>query len=208
LIHSPDLLDPDFPYRSTPLFLINGEEQLMHERRFQADVNILRSPQRMSRLEVSRVVQSCQYAFAPRSVLDVGTGSGIFAEAFAAQGLVVAGIDVNPEMIDVAQSFVPQGVFKIATAENIPDKDKAFDLVFLGLVLHETDSPLQALQEAHRVARTGAAVLEWPYREEEFGPPLAHRLPPTQVTNLANYAGFREVELLAMTDLVLFLLHF
>ena len=70
-----------------------------------------------------------------KSVLDVGVGSGLFAEAFAQHGLEVAGVDVNPEMIVAAKRFVPKGDFRESTAEALPYPDASFDLVFFGLAL-------------------------------------------------------------------------
>ena len=112
----------------------------MHERRFHADIKSLRSPERMALMEVEKVVELCLEGIQAQNALDVGTGSGIFAEAFAARGLVVAGIDANPEMVKTAKGYVPQGKFKLAPAEAVPYPDKSFDLVFLGHVLHETDN--------------------------------------------------------------------
>ena len=165
---------------------------------------MLHAPDRVKLLEVERVTKLCLEAFVARTVLDVGTGTGLFAEAFAAQGLEVTGIDANPEMIGAALSYVPQGHFQEALAESIPFADNEFDLVFLGLVLHETDDSLKALQEARRVARLGVAVLEWPYREEDHGPPLAHRLKPETVTSLAQTVGFQNIDTLALTQMVLY----
>ena len=71
--------------------------------------------------------------------LDIGTGTGVFAEAFAARGLQVAGVDASADMIALARGFVPQGRFEVAPAEALPFADQTFDLVFLGLVLHEAD---------------------------------------------------------------------
>ncbi len=131
---------------------------------------------------------------AVESVLDAGTGTGIFAEAFANNGLVVTGIDTNAELLLHAREYAPGARFEEAPAEQLPFDDGAFDLVFLGHVLHETDDPLAALREARRVARQRVAILEWPYREQPYGPPLAHRVAPAKVIELATRAGFSQVE--------------
>jgi len=176
----------------------------MHERRFQGCLERLRSPDRVARLEVERVVTLCLEGIAARTMLDVGTGTGLFAEAFVAQGLEVTGIDANPDMIEAAPLYVPGGQFKLAPAETIPFPDAAFDLVFLGLVLHEADDALQALREARRVAGMRVAVLEWPYEEEEHGPPRADRLGVEQIEAMALAAGFRQVEALPLVHMVLY----
>jgi ubiquinone/menaquinone biosynthesis C-methylase UbiE len=176
----------------------------MHEKRFNGKVERLRAPERVARLEVERVVSLCLEAADLRSVLDVGVGSGLFAEAFAHHGLEVAGVDVNPQMITAARQFVPDGDFRESTAEELPYPDASFDLVFFGLVLHESDEPLKVLQEAQRVSRQRICILEWSYQEGEFGPPLAHRLNPTEIANLARQAGFANLESIPLTQLAFY----
>jgi len=181
-------------------------EGMEHEKRFAGDISRLRAPERVELLEVGRVVDLCLENVQTGSVLDVGTGSGLFAEAFAGRGLTVAGVDVNPEMLEAARHFVPGGDFRPGTAEALPCPDRAYDLVFLGLVLHESDETLKALQETRRVARKRVAILEWPYREQPFGPPLAHRLNPDELTGLFQKAGFRTWKKADLSDTVLYLL--
>jgi ubiquinone/menaquinone biosynthesis C-methylase UbiE len=176
----------------------------MHERRFAGSAGMLHSPDRLALLEIERVVDLCLEAFPAGSVLDVGTGTGLFAKGFAARGLNVAGIDVNPTMIEAARRLVPQARFRHAPAEAIPYDDGAFDLAFLSLVLHEADDRPQALREARRVARLGVAVLEWPFRQAEYGPPLAHRLRPDEIVALAHKVGFSRIETLPLSHLVLY----
>jgi len=116
----------------------------------------------------------------------------------------VAGVDVNPEMIVAAKRFVPKGDFRKSIAEELPFPDASFDLVFLGLVLHESDEPFKVMQEARRVSCQRVCILEWSYQEEEFGPPLAHRLNPTQIADMVQKAGFANLESIALTHLVLY----
>ena len=51
------------------------------------------------------------------NVLDIGTGTGVFAEMFSEHGLKVSGVDVNPEMVAGAHRYVPGGDFHVANAE-------------------------------------------------------------------------------------------
>jgi ubiquinone/menaquinone biosynthesis C-methylase UbiE len=127
-------------------------------------------------------------------ILDVGTGTGIFAEAFVAKGLEVAGIDANGVMLDVARRLVPEAEFKQARAEAIPYGHGEFDLSFLGLLLHETDDPVQALREARRVSRSRVVVLEWPYVQDDHKPPLERRLSVERILDIAKQAGLEHVE--------------
>jgi ubiquinone/menaquinone biosynthesis C-methylase UbiE len=178
---------------------VTGEEE--NERRFHGGAERLRSPDRIARLEVGRVVALSLEGLAVKTVLDVGTGAGVFAEAFLEAGASVTGNDINPELLAVARNHVPGAIFLEAPAEKIPFADGSFDLVFLGAVLHETDDPLKALQEARRVAKARVAVLEWPYREEEAGPPIHHRLKPERIEDLALKAGFKSVERAALAHM-------
>jgi ubiquinone/menaquinone biosynthesis C-methylase UbiE len=176
----------------------------MNERRFHGQIERLRSPGRLLLLETERVVDTCLEGMTARNVLGIGVGSGVFAEAFAARGLDVTGIDINPDMVDVAQRFVPNGHFQVAAAEAIPYPENTFDLVFLGHVLHEADNALKTLTESRRVARLSVMVLEWPYREEQVGPPFAHRITPDMVTQVAYQAGFPYCQEIALTHMVLY----
>jgi ubiquinone/menaquinone biosynthesis C-methylase UbiE len=146
---------------------------------------ILRSPQRQERLEVQRVVELSLAGADIDSVLDIGTGTGLFAEAFASAIKDVAGIDSNPEMIGHAMELVPSVRFKLGSAEEIPFVDDAYDLVFLGHVLHETHSLSSTLLEAKRCSKKRVVVLEWPYMDEEVGPPIERRINPEKITKIA-----------------------
>ncbi len=171
-----------------------SEDTVTHERRFHGDADRLRAHDRIELMEVPRVVALSLDGVATANVLDVGTGTGVFAEAFAAMGLAVTGIDTNADLLAIAHGFAPAAQFREAAAEEIPFLDGSFDLVFLGHVLHETDDPLAALREARRVARSRVAILEWPYRDELHGPPLAHRVSPATVADLAVRAGLPQPE--------------
>lgn len=154
----------------------------------------MRAPERLALMEVERVAKLATEGLPQGEALDVGTGTGVFAEALANLGWSVSGVDANPELLKLAAHHVPTAHFRQAPAEDLPFETSAFDLVFLGHVLHETDDPVAALMQSRRVARHRVAVLEWPYRDEEHGPPLEHRLAPDIVLKFAQQAGFSGVE--------------
>ncbi|HNR67294.1 MAG TPA: class I SAM-dependent methyltransferase [bacterium] len=159
------------------------------ERRFSGEAARLRSAERVARLEPERVVAYSLQNLHITSVLDIGTGTGLFAEAFSAAGTAVTGIDVRSDLLAVAQQHLPEGRFVNALAEFLPFDDKSFDLVFLAHVLHEADDLSQALREAARTARRRVVIVEYPYRQEESGPPLEHRLPGDRIESLAAAVG-------------------
>ena len=178
----------------------------MNKHRYQGDIERLRYSERLARLEVGRVIALTLDSETIQSVLDIGTGTGVFAEAFMKHGLKVIGLDANPKMLEVARQHIPSISFHEGVAETLPYKDNAFDLVFMGLVLHETDDSLQALQDAARVARTRIAILEWAYREEEFGPPLDERINGEEMDKLAHQVGLLVARNLPLEHLMLYLI--
>ena len=175
----------------------------VHGHRFDK-VERLRTPERLERLEVGRVVDLVLDGVHAQTGLDVGTGSGIFAEEFDRRGLAVTGIDANAEMLHSARQHVPEGNFLQVIAEDLSFADNAFDVVFLGLVLHETDDLLKAMEEAHRMARVCVAVLEWPYQAEAFGPGLEERLRREDMELLGKQAGMGPIEVLPLQRLALY----
>jgi ubiquinone/menaquinone biosynthesis C-methylase UbiE len=176
----------------------------MPEKLFSGAVERLRLPERVARLEVDRVADLSLAGAELATVLDVGMGSGLFAEAFAQRGRRVAGVDINPTMPAAARQYVPASDFRLAAAEALPFPAEAFDLLFYGLLLHESDEPLTVLQEARRVARQRVCILEWPYQSQPFGPPLEHRLPPSTIADLARQAGFAPFETIPLANVTLY----
>lgn len=91
-----------------------------------------------------------------RRVLDVGCGTGRLAAALAERhSSKVWGIDVSPEMLEVARGRVPEGVgLKLGTAEDLAFKDQWFERVVMTLVVQHLDRP-KAFSEIFRVLQRG-----------------------------------------------------
>ncbi len=176
-----------------------------HDRRYGGKADKLRSPERLALLQVDQVVTLCLEGSDITQVLDVGTGTGVFAEAFAQKNLQVAGLDLREDLLAIAREHVPAGDFRLGKMEELPYANDEFDLVFLGHVLHEADDLRQALQEAQRVTRQRIAVLEWPYQEQEMGPPMHHRLQPSVVVDIAEQLGFTKINEPQLEHMTLFI---
>jgi ubiquinone/menaquinone biosynthesis C-methylase UbiE len=96
-----------------------------------------------------------------RRVLDVGCGTGRWAAALAERfGCEVTGVDVSPEMLEVARERVPHGVdLRFAAAERLPFADGSFERVLMTLVVHHVERG-PSFAEARRVLeRHGKLVL-------------------------------------------------
>lgn len=176
----------------------------MNEKRFEGNIARLRNPERIARLDVKWVISLSLEHANFKSALDIGTGTGVFAEGFAKRGVSVYGVDVNPKMLPAARMYVPAAFFSAATAERLPYEDARFDLVFMGLLLHESDEQVQVLREARRVARIRVCILEWAYREEDFGAQLGQRLAPDMLEKMAKQAGFNKFEEVPLTKLIFY----
>lgn len=178
----------------------------MSDKRYNDKIEKLRDPERIARYEMDRLISLCLEGIEVANVLDVGTGSGVFAEAFVKQGLEVAGSDINPEMIAAAKEFVPAGRFTIAPAEKMPFEDQSFDLVFMANVFHEVDDQVGTLMEAKRIAKKRIAIMEHPYKLQLFGPPLHHRLRPKKIREFALQAGLDDMNIVELKNVNLYLL--
>src|SRR5205085_7187691 len=72
------------------------------------------------------------------SLLDVGCGSGYYAEVLATLvpgGVRYTGIDYSQVMIDRARTNYPSATFAVADATRLPYPEGSFDIVFNGVSL-------------------------------------------------------------------------
>ncbi len=178
----------------------------MNERTYSSGVERLRSKERTERMQVEKVADLCTQEFEIKSLLDIGTGSGLFAEEFDKRNISVTGVDLNPEMIEAARKYLPLSKFEVAPAESLPFPEKSFDLVFMGLVFHEVDDYKKVLEEAKRVAVKAVAVYDWNYEMQNFGPPIEHRVKSDFIEQLALQAGFTGFKSFKLTYFTLYIL--
>jgi len=96
-------------------------------------------------------------------ILDVATGTGKQAFAFAKRGYDVIGIDLSEAMLKVANKKNKLGnvKFEVADAANLPFEDDSFDVSCVSFGLH--DMPLtireKTLKEMVRVTKTKGMVV-------------------------------------------------
>jgi SAM-dependent methyltransferase len=97
-------------------------------------------------------------------VLDVATGAGHTAIAFARQAAEVTAFDLTAAMLATAQKLAAeQGVtnitFVAGDAEHLPFDDNSFDLVTCRYAAHHFPHPAQAAREWARVLKPGGRLL-------------------------------------------------
>jgi SAM-dependent methyltransferase len=100
-------------------------------------------------------------ALGPRSVLDAGCGTGRVAVELAGRGLGVAGVDVDPSMLEVARSKGPDLPWILGDLAHV-DLARTFDVVVLAgnvmIFLAPATEALVLANMARHVAPGGALV--------------------------------------------------
>lgn len=108
-----------------------------------------------------RVVEAARLAPGDR-VLDIACGTGaVTAEALRRVGPngMVAGLDLNPEMLAVARRKLPDLDWREGRAEALPFQDDTFDAVLCQFGLMFFSDRDQAMREMRRVLRPGGRIV-------------------------------------------------
>jgi SAM-dependent methyltransferase len=97
-------------------------------------------------------------------VLDVGTGSGILAAAFAGRGHAVQGLDFSPRLLRRARNRFPQVDFRAFDLVDLPQlPDRGFAIVSCGYLLHglSPDFRGRVLEQLARIASFRVLVFDY-----------------------------------------------
>jgi len=105
-------------------------------------------------------------------VLDLGTGTGAWAEMFRLKGAEkVQGIDFSAKMLEAARQKHPEISFVNGDAENLINiDDNSFDLVTASYVLHgvKENKRRKMLEEMNRVSRKYVVIHDFAGRTSLF----------------------------------------
>lgn len=100
-------------------------------------------------------------------VLDVATGTGKQAFAFAERGCDVTGIDLSEDMLRIARrkNRYENATFEVSDATAMPFGDNEFDVATVSLALHEMSSAVRekTVLEMLRVTRPGGTIIAVDY---------------------------------------------
>jgi SAM-dependent methyltransferase len=142
---------------------------------------------------------------AGQRVLDVGCGPGaLTAELVARTGADrVAAIDPSASFVDALRDRQPGVDVRVASAEQLPFDDDAFDAALAQLVVHFMADPVRGIAEMARVVRPGGAIAAcvWDHASS-YGPlalfwDTARSMDPS-VTDESNLPGVRDGDLVRL----------
>jgi 2-polyprenyl-6-hydroxyphenyl methylase/3-demethylubiquinone-9 3-methyltransferase len=126
----------------------------------------LKNPWVMERIRAS-LCDSRHPGGRPGRILDIGCGAGFLANALAAQGHQVSGIDMSRGSLKVARSQAAPALhdqraylenrahYRVADAYRLPFRDAAFDAVSALDFLEHVTEPERVVAEAARVLKPG-----------------------------------------------------
>ena len=110
--------------------------------------------------EKNAVLELLPRPWANARLLDVGCGTGHWSRFFAEQGYDVVGLDISPEMIEVARSQrIPGCHFEIGDACGLPKGNPAYQVVTSMATLEFVSEPATAVAGMLRCVRHEGSVL-------------------------------------------------
>src|SRR6266568_1823994 len=116
-----------------------------------------------SRQQIEMVREQVRTFVAPSGderALDAGTGAGTLARALAPLVREVVGVDVVPELLEIALKDAPSNVtFVEGDIASLPFESFSFDLACTRRTLHHVPRPELAVAELTRVTRPGGTLL-------------------------------------------------
>ncbi len=94
------------------------------------------------------------------NMLDIGCGTGLASKYFKNIYNQYVGIDNSYEMLALAvtNSNSDKTLFTLASAEELPFKNKAFNFIICVTAMHNFANPRKALKEMLRVATSNAII--------------------------------------------------
>jgi SAM-dependent methyltransferase len=135
--------------------------------------------------------------FSGKKVLEIGSGpGGNLKELLSRSPKSLTGVDISPDMVELAKSNLPPEVNIIkVNGTSLPFEDRAFDIVFTATVLqHNTDEIMlkQLMAELCRVSGDRVFLFE---RIEDtiIGDALCYGRPVSYYENICRQQGFELV---------------
>ena len=94
----------------------------------------------------------------PAKLLDLGVGSGWTSELFAMRGYEVLGLDISPDMINLARMRSGKARFSVCDYETEPIPN-GFDIAVIYDALHHAEDELSVLQNIFHALSDGGVLV-------------------------------------------------
>lgn len=139
----------------------------------------------------------------PRTIVDIGAGTGLFACSFAelAPDALIYAVDIEPEAVrwmleHRAPSMCDRLRPLLGKETAVPLATGEADLTTMINVHHELADPVASYREALRLTQIDGQLLvvDWS-PEAESGPPLHVRAPAQRIAEAIAAVGFEHVEI-------------
>ncbi|MBI5134771.1 methyltransferase domain-containing protein [Candidatus Uhrbacteria bacterium] len=94
-------------------------------------------------------------------VLDLACGQGFFSESFTREGATVVGVDIAPELIELARTQCSKAIaFHVAPAHKLTMiDDRSVDIVVIVLAIQNIDNATEVIQECARVLKPAGRLV-------------------------------------------------
>lgn len=88
-------------------------------------------------------------------VLDLACGQGFFSEEFKKAGVEVVGVDISPELIEIAKKNSPKDIsYHVSPADSLPFlADKSIDAISIVLALQNIENIVVVFRECKRMLK-------------------------------------------------------
>jgi ubiquinone/menaquinone biosynthesis C-methylase UbiE len=168
------------------------------------NIDRLNNPKRLEILDLHKVISHFNLE-GNITLVDIGTGAGIFAEAFLKQ-LPEArcyALDIRQEAIEWIKAnretyregrLIPQ----LMEESRIPLEDNTADFAFMITLHHELEEPVELMKECRRILKPGGKLLVADWRNDDNksgGAPHHHRIEPELAISHLKFAGFEDISM-------------
>jgi SAM-dependent methyltransferase len=132
------------------------------------------------------------------TVIDIGVGSGYFANHFLEAGALVTGADVDEKFLAHVRARFPVKEFKaVKIAYDDPMMGEAqFDVAFTANTYHHIEHRVSYLRKIRAGLKASGRFVVFDFKKEgdgKAGPPVAMRVDMVQVINELIEAGFTQI---------------
>ncbi|MBI5815515.1 MAG: class I SAM-dependent methyltransferase [Nitrospinae bacterium] len=156
----------------------------------------LESPERRAKMDPEKLADIMGLT-GEDVALDIGCGTGFFAQSVAPRVKNYYGVDISEDLLDVFRSKIRDGVMgnvvlKTGNATAMPVESGCCSLAFHVTLFHEIESPEVFHAEIRRVLKPGGRLfaVDWHARDTGWGPPVDHRRSVESAIKLMTDGGF------------------